>query len=150
MVRSDWNVSLGLLMCKNTMFSIIFKCKIGEESGSLCFTRGLTIGVLKLLLEELIMFRMSSNQEFKTVLSKLVCNGSKKTLKEFISYVTWASLLRLMSEKMDILLFIAVDGELETTPNREVPAMVCLMVADFISEEYCKLHFSVGKRLDDI
>ncbi len=51
---------------------------------------------------------------------------------------------------MDILLSIAVAGELETTPKGEVPAMVSLMVADFISEEYCILHFSIGKRLDDI
>lgn len=54
MVRPDWNISLGLLMlrqllsCKNIMFSIILKWKIGGESGSLCFTRGLTIAVFKL------------------------------------------------------------------------------------------------------
>ncbi len=63
--------------------------------------------------------------------------------------MTWVSLLRLMTRKMDILLSIAVAGELETTP-KEVPAMVSLMVADFISEEYCILHFSIGKRLNYI
>lgn len=62
----------------------------------------------------------------------------KRTLKEFISDVTWVSLLRLMSGKMDILLFTAGDGELETTPKGQVPAMVCLMAVDFISEECCK------------
>lgn len=67
-------------------------------------------------------------------MSKLACNGSKNTFKEFISDVTWVSLLRLMTRKMDILLSIAVDGELETTPKGEVPAMVWMMVADFISE----------------
>lgn len=70
--------------------------------------------------------------------------GQKRTLKEFISDVTWVSLLRLMTRKMDIFLFIAVDGELETTPKGEVSAVVCLMVVDFISEECCKLYFPLG------
>lgn len=54
---------------------------------------------------------------------------------------------------MDILLSIAVDGELETTPKGEVPAMVSLMVAVILSVKntaYCTFPLGNGSMIFEV